>query len=326
VSITSGNGNSVERNVVSGALEHRSFGIQVSGSGNRIAGNTVSGFREAGVDVNGDASEVHDNVVTGIVWNPPIGVGGHGFNLSGANASIVGNRADDNSGIGFRFRNLSGSVVQANHACGNGVLDSVSAGLSGPANTFVDNTFCVSAQTSPLFLHVQGTSLSLDASAPTDVTVDFRDSASLKFAQFNESKTIGIWTGPPSESPRTLVELSDLRIWLGLKNSDDQGTRFNVYAEVLKNGMQATFGSVRCVSGVTRNAARALEVRVPFYPVPIWNSHFGPSDVLSLRISASIGTDDNGNFCGGHANATGLRLYFDAASRPAAFEALFIPD
>ena len=50
---------------------------------------------------------------------------------------------------------------------------------------------------------------------------------------------------------------------------------------------------------------------------------FGPADALSVTVSARIGTDGNGAFCGGHSNAVGLRLYFDAVSRPAQFEVMF---
>ena len=47
------------------------------------------------------------------------------------------------------------------------------------------------------------------------------------------------------------------------------------------------------------------------------------SDVLSLRVLTRIGTNGSGAFCGGHSNAVGLRLYFDAVSRPSKFTAIF---
>ena len=49
----------------------------------------------------------------------------------------------------------------------------------------------------------------------------------------------------------------------------------------------------------------------------------GTSDVLSLKILTRIGTNGAGAFCGGHSNAVGLRLYFDAVSRPSKFTAIF---
>jgi hypothetical protein len=47
------------------------------------------------------------------------------------------------------------------------------------------------------------------------------------------------------------------------------------------------------------------------------------NDILFLKVLTRIGTDGNGNFCGGHSNAVGLRLYFDATNQPAQFGATF---
>jgi hypothetical protein len=45
----------------------------------------------------------------------------------------------------------------------------------------------------------------------------------------------------------------------------------------------------------------------------------GPGDVLSVTLLARVGTDADGGRCKGrgasHANATGLRVYFDSATR-----------
>jgi hypothetical protein len=49
----------------------------------------------------------------------------------------------------------------------------------------------------------------------------------------------------------------------------------------------------------------------------------GTTDVLSLKVLTRIGTTETGARCGGHANAVGLRLYFDAASRAAQVAATF---
>jgi hypothetical protein len=49
----------------------------------------------------------------------------------------------------------------------------------------------------------------------------------------------------------------------------------------------------------------------------------GTTDVLSLKVLTRIGTTETGARCGGHANAVGLRLYFDAANRAAQLSATF---
>jgi hypothetical protein len=74
---------------------------------------------------------------------------------------------------------------------------------------------------------------------------------------------------------------------------------------------------------VKRDPAQALEVSVPFGPFSP-TSFNGTTDVLSVRILARIGTTGSGGFCGGHNNATGLRLYFDAISRPSRFDVRFV--
>ncbi len=95
-------------------------------------------------------------------------------------------------------------------------------------------------------------------------------------------------------------------------------------AEVLKNGVSIASGERVCIEGVTRNPARSLEVLVfvPFGSIADGDGDLGPADTLSLRVSARIGSDGSGGFCGGHANATGLRLYFDSATRDANLQAV----
>jgi hypothetical protein len=51
-----------------------------------------------------------------------------------------------------------------------------------------------------------------------------------------------------------------------------------------------------------------------------------PSDILSLTIRARIGTNPDGTKCPGHSNAVGLRLYYDAASRPSRISTELAPD
>lgn len=110
-----------------------------------------------------------------------------------------------------------------------------------------------------------------------------------------------------------LAVLGAARIWLGLRNSDDQGARFDVRVDLVKNGSPWASGLARCVSGITRNPDKALELTIPFDSAP--GVAVGPGDELAFTVSTRIGTTNEGGFCGGHSNATGLRLYFDSASR-----------
>jgi len=177
-------------------------------------------------------------------------------------------------------------------------------------------TIWTPVQTAKLFLHGQGTTLSLDSNAPVNRTATSRDSAALSVAGGNPWKTIATWAQPPTGETRTLVGLGPMEVWIGLKNSDDQGTRFDVRAELLKNGAIIQSNEVDCLRGATRDPQRAQGFgSLMLSPRVIDEVHLAPTDTLSVRMSARIGTDGTGRFCGGHANATGVRFYFDAVDR-----------
>jgi hypothetical protein len=116
-------------------------------------------------------------------------------------------------------------------------------------------------------------------------------------------------------------------LWVGLKNSNDQGTQFDLRTEVYKGATLVAAGETRCITGVTRNPSKAKEVNV-FDPVA--NAGFAPGDMLSLKVLTRIGTNPDNTKCAGpggsHNNAVGLRLYYDAVSRPSRIGAEITPD
>lgn len=116
--------------------------------------------------------------------------------------------------------------------------------------------------------------------------------------------------------------------WIGLKSSDDQGTQFDLRTEVYVNGQLVSEGETLCITGVTRNPSYAKEVTVQFNPVS--DGAFYSGDALSLRVLTRIGTTPDGQKCSGpggsHNNAVGLRLYYDAPTRPSRFGAEIAPD
>jgi hypothetical protein len=166
--------------------------------------------------------------------------------------------------------------------------------------------------------------LFLDASAPTNTTAKFKDSTAINFSGGNPWKEVGVWPAEPSLTVGSLTALGDLRVWLGLKNSDDQGTKFDLRVEVSRNGALVAAGETYCIQGITRNASLAKEVIVSFAPfAPV--TFDGVTDELSLKVLTRIGSNGAGGFCGGHSNAVGLRLYFDSISRPSRFNATNAP-
>jgi len=177
-----------------------------------------------------------------------------------------------------------------------------------------------------LYLHGSGATanpptLFLDSATPaatTNAGARYKDSTSISFSGGNPWKEVGTWTAAPAQTSGQLSTLSDLHAWLGLKNSDDQGTRFDLRVEVYRNGVLLTSGETRCILDITRNADLAKEASVAFGSfTPV--SMNGASDSLSLKILTRVGTTSTGALCGGHSNAVGLRLYFDSTTRPAKF-------
>src|SRR3989338_2680414 len=167
---------------------------------------------------------------------------------------------------------------------------------------------------SDFFLH-STTNDFLDNISPTDTTAKFKDSTAIYRTTYQE---IGTWTAAPAATAMRLSSLTDLHVWIGLKNSDDQGTYFDLRAELRKNGAVIASGETKTIQGVTRNPANAKEVAVAFGPIT--GDQFNPGDVLSIKILTKVADS-----CG-HNNAVGLRLYYDAVSRPSSFCAVFVVD
>ena len=169
--------------------------------------------------------------------------------------------------------------------------------------------------TANFYLHGSGATanpatLFLDVAAPTGTTAKYRDSAGVNFNGGNPWKELGVWGGA---KPSGAFQDSSVRTWIGLKNSDDQGTRFDLRVEVYKNLELAAAGETYCIQGVTRNENSAVATMVGLGSLAgvVFN---GSSDLLSVRVLTRIGTS-GGALCGGHSNATGLRLYFDSVEQ-----------
>ena len=220
---------------------------------------------------------------------------------------------------------------QAGPTQGVGV-DSLGAQGTGESDVVVHERLGPPTATVDVYLRGTGpnaspSTLILSGSAPTATDPRYWDSPAVQFAGGNVWKEVGRWAAAPESSPRTLSSLNGLHAWVGLKDSDDEGTQFDVRAEVHKNGVQVAAGTARCVTGITRNPNRTKEGTVAFDPAPLVT--LAADDVLSLRVLTRIGTNPDGSRCpgpgGSHGSAVGLRLYFDAASRPSRFDATFGP-
>ena len=215
----------------------------------------------------------------------------------------------------------SGSAIDTGSA-GSKSFTVVATDVAGNVTT---RTVTYSVQPSggghvPLYLHGVGgpanpATMTLNGSAPVGQTAAFSDSDAVKYAGGNVWKQIGAWASGP-QTAATLIGLDDLHVWVGLKNSDDQGTQFDVRAELYANATLVSSGTTLCVTGVTRNPNLAKEVAVQF-------AAFAPRSMpanatITLKLSTRIGTNPNGSMCTpGHASAVGLRAYYDSTGSPA---------
>jgi The GLUG motif len=107
--------------------------------------------------------------------------------------------------------------------------------------------------------------------------------------------------------------LGPANMWIGLKNSDDVGTRFDLLAEVFKNGSvivgsgeldDVSVGS----SGFNRAVTRTIAMAFSGSPTIL------PSDTLSFRLSVRISTTS------GHRGGT-ARLWYNDAQTNSSFDA-----
>ena len=121
----------------------------------------------------------------------------------------------------------------------------------------------------------------------------------------------------------SLSSLGDAYVWLGVSNAGDAGGSYDVRAELLHNGTTVASGLHRCVSGLSSDPTAATDVAVPWGSFPAVPLAVG--DVLSLRLSARVGTNGDGTPCTTHVDADGLRLYYDAVTRNSSFFAVITP-
>ncbi len=93
--------------------------------------------------------------------------------------------------------------------------------------------------------------------------------------------------------------------WLGLKNSDDVGTKFDVLAETLENGAVVASSEIDSVPGGSSGFNNAVQRVIAFATPPALA--VGPGDTLAIRLSARISAT-------GHRSGTARLWYNDSAA------------
>ena len=109
-----------------------------------------------------------------------------------------------------------------------------------------------------------------------------------------------------------LTALGPAKVWLGLKNSDDVGTKFDLVAEIYKNGILIGSGQINDVpgggSGFNNAVLRTINL------AQAGATGFRTGDVLAIKLSARIAASS------GHNSGT-ARLWFNDAAANSNFAA-----
>jgi hypothetical protein len=109
-----------------------------------------------------------------------------------------------------------------------------------------------------------------------------------------------------------LTALTSSTFWVGLKNSDDVGTKFDLLAEVLKNGVVVASGQVNGVSGGSSGFNNALNHSIAMALSESQNILNG--DSLAIRLSVRVAANS------GHVSGT-ARLWFNDSAANSGFGA-----
>jgi Putative Ig domain len=109
-----------------------------------------------------------------------------------------------------------------------------------------------------------------------------------------------------SGSATTLSALGSANVWVGLKNSDDVGTKFDLLAEVLKNGVVIGSGQINDVPGGSSGFNNAILDTINLTLSSAQN--FCSGDTLSFRLSVRVAASS------GHVSGTARLWYNDAAA------------
>jgi len=112
---------------------------------------------------------------------------------------------------------------------------------------------------------------------------------------------------------QVLTALGPAQAWIGLKNSDDVGTKFDLLAEVFKNGAVIGSGELDGVSGGSSGFNNAI-LRTINTTLPA-NAVYVAGDTLSFRLSVRIAVN-----VAGHRSGT-ARLWFNDAAANSDFNA-----
>jgi hypothetical protein len=130
---------------------------------------------------------------------------------------------------------------------------------------------------------------------------DINDSGQAVGTQGNSSVIFSVSSGT------TISSVGPTTIWLGLKNSDSVGAKFDLRAELLKNGVVIAQGQLDGVPGGSSGFNNAVARVINFGLLS--TAVFDQGDSLGLRLSVRIAAN-----VPGHNSATARVWYGDQAA------------
>jgi YVTN family beta-propeller protein len=117
----------------------------------------------------------------------------------------------------------------------------------------------------------------------------------------------------PAAPARQLTELSPAKVWVGLKNSDDVGVKFDLRTEAYKNGVLVSSGQLNSVAAGSSGFNNARLNTIPFDSFAAVD--FPPGSVLGFKLYVR-------NACTGSGHNSGTaRLWFNDGAANSRFDA-----
>jgi parallel beta-helix repeat protein len=319
--------NLVSGNKFNGIRIFNSVGTHLYGNdvGTDHTGTAALGNGGRGVFILASSSSIVVGALSAnvIAYNSGSGVS-IGFDASDASNGVVvsGNSIHDNGGLGSLGIDLADDGVTPNHDCGSGggpnLLQNApvltSAASSGPATSirgtlnsvpnstylleFFSNSLCDPSgygEGARFLGSVQVTTdaschASFQATLPVSVAPGSLITATARDAAGNTSEfsacRLAIGNQP------ALTALSPAKVWVGLKNSDDVGIRFDLRATVYLNGFAVGSGQLDSVAGSSSGFNGAKLNTIPLMlaaPVAVFAGDTLRIDVLVRNACSGSG-------------------------------------